>query len=91
MAARVRLPEASTVYSVTGEWDIIAVLEVREVDDVARIVTDQIGAIDAEHGEVPTGVAGHDRCRLRGAVGKGDDRAVTLGDHVIVGDDVAIG
>ena len=41
-----RLPEARTVYSVTGEWDVIAVLQVREVDDVARIVTDQIGAID---------------------------------------------
>ncbi|MBI1350590.1 MAG: Lrp/AsnC family transcriptional regulator [Actinomycetales bacterium] len=41
-----RLPEARTVYSVTGEWDIIVVLEVREVDDVARVVTDQIGALD---------------------------------------------
>ena len=41
-----RIAEARTVYSVTGQWDIIAILEVREVDDVARVVTDGIGAID---------------------------------------------
>ncbi len=41
-----RIEEARTVYSVTGQWDIIAVLEVREIDDVATVVTDRIGAIE---------------------------------------------
>jgi DNA-binding Lrp family transcriptional regulator len=41
-----RIPEARTVYSVTGQLDIVAIIEVREVDDVATVVTDTIGSID---------------------------------------------
>jgi DNA-binding Lrp family transcriptional regulator len=41
-----RIPEARTVYSVTGQLDIVVIIEVREVDDVATVVTDTIGSID---------------------------------------------
>jgi DNA-binding Lrp family transcriptional regulator len=41
-----RLPQARTVYSVTGQLDIVAIIEVSEIDDVAGVVTDQIGALD---------------------------------------------
>ncbi len=41
-----RLPQARTVYSVTGQLDIVAIIEVSDIDDVAGVVTDQIGALD---------------------------------------------
>jgi DNA-binding Lrp family transcriptional regulator len=41
-----RIPEARTVYSVTGQLDIVAIIEVSEVDDVASVVNDRIGAIE---------------------------------------------
>jgi DNA-binding Lrp family transcriptional regulator len=31
----------SHVYSVSGEWDMVALIEVTEYEDVARIVTEQ--------------------------------------------------
>ena len=33
------IPGVEEVYSVTGEWDIIAVLRLKEYDDLAEIVT----------------------------------------------------
>ncbi|MHB1212116.1 MAG: Lrp/AsnC family transcriptional regulator, partial [Candidatus Nanopelagicales bacterium] len=39
------VPSVRTVYSVTGQLDIVAVVEVPDVDAVAAVVTDGIGAI----------------------------------------------
>jgi DNA-binding Lrp family transcriptional regulator len=36
----------SEVYSVTGELDLIAMVRVREVDDVAKVVADQLNKVD---------------------------------------------
>ncbi len=33
------------VYSVSGEWDLIAIVRVPEYDDVARVVTEDIAKI----------------------------------------------
>jgi DNA-binding Lrp family transcriptional regulator len=41
-----RIPQARTVYSVTGQLDIVAIIEVSEVDDIATVVTDQISALE---------------------------------------------
>ncbi len=40
-----RLPQVRTVYSVTGQLDIVAIIEVPDVESVATVVTDGIGAI----------------------------------------------
>lgn len=40
-----RLPQVRVVYSVTGELDIVAIVEVPDVEDVPGVVTDGIGAI----------------------------------------------
>ena len=40
------LPRVRTVYSVTGQLDIVAIIEVPDVDAIAAVVTDGIGAID---------------------------------------------
>jgi len=34
------------VYSVAGEWDLVAVARVRENDDLAKLVTEDLIAID---------------------------------------------
>lgn len=36
----------SEVYSVTGELDLIAMVRVREIDDVASVVADQLNKVD---------------------------------------------
>lgn len=36
----------SEVYSVTGELDLIAMVRVREIDDVAKVVADQLNKVD---------------------------------------------
>ena len=36
----------SEVYSVTGDLDLLAMVRVREVDDVARVVADQLNKVD---------------------------------------------
>ena len=41
-----RIPQARTVYSVTGQLDLVAIIEVSQVDDIATVVTDQISALD---------------------------------------------
>jgi len=33
-------------YSVTGEWDFVAVLRVREPDDLARLVTERLAQVE---------------------------------------------
>jgi DNA-binding Lrp family transcriptional regulator len=34
------------VYTVTGDWDFIAVVRVREHDDLARVVTERLARLD---------------------------------------------
>ncbi len=33
------------VYSVTGEWDFVAILRVRHPDDLARVVTERLATL----------------------------------------------
>ena len=40
-----QLPQVRVVYSVTGELDIIAIVEVADLESVPEAVTDGIGAI----------------------------------------------
>ena len=35
----------SEVYSVSGEWDLVAIVRVREFDEIARVVTEQVSQI----------------------------------------------
>jgi len=41
-----RIPQARTVYSVTGQLDIVVIIEVPDIDDVAGVVTDIIGGLE---------------------------------------------
>ena len=34
------------VYTVTGDWDFVAIVRVREHEELARIVTQELGRID---------------------------------------------
>lgn len=34
------------VYSVSGEWDLVAIVRVREYEDVARVVTQEIAQLE---------------------------------------------
>ena len=55
-AARSALPDlggrlselegVAEAYSVTGEWDFVAILRVREPDDLARVVTERLARVD---------------------------------------------
>lgn len=45
-AAAAEIPGVSEVYSVTGELDLIALVRVPQLDDVATAVTDGIGRIE---------------------------------------------
>lgn len=40
------LPEVSEVYSVTGNYDLVAIVRARTNDDVAELVTRRLGSID---------------------------------------------
>jgi DNA-binding Lrp family transcriptional regulator len=40
------IPGVSEVYSVTGELDLIAMVRVREIDDVASVVADKLNKVD---------------------------------------------
>ena len=40
------MPEISEVYSVTGIYDLVAIVRTKTNDDVAALVTDRMGAID---------------------------------------------
>jgi DNA-binding Lrp family transcriptional regulator len=39
------IPQVTVVYSVTGELDLVAIVEVPDVESVPAVVTDGIGAI----------------------------------------------
>jgi DNA-binding Lrp family transcriptional regulator len=45
--ALLRIPGVTEVYSVTGEYDLIAVLHLARYEDLAEVVTEQITALDA--------------------------------------------
>ncbi|WP_127127519.1 Lrp/AsnC family transcriptional regulator [Georgenia sp. SYP-B2076] len=40
----------SEVYSVTGDVDLIAIARVREHEDLAKVVADQVGKVQGVHG-----------------------------------------
>lgn len=40
------LPEVSEVYSVTGNYDLVAIVRAKTNDDVAELVTRRLGSID---------------------------------------------
>ena len=39
------LDGVAEAYSVTGEWDFVAILRVREPDDLARVVTERLATL----------------------------------------------
>jgi DNA-binding Lrp family transcriptional regulator len=39
------LPEVSEVYSVAGDYDLVIMVRVREHDDLARVVTEEIAKV----------------------------------------------
>ena len=41
-----KIDGVAEVYSVTGEWDIIAIVRLGDYDQLARTVPDQIGAVE---------------------------------------------
>ncbi|HEY0215020.1 MAG TPA: Lrp/AsnC ligand binding domain-containing protein [Cellulomonas sp.] len=45
-AAIAEVPGVSEVYSVTGEVDLIALVRVREHEDLADVIADQISKVD---------------------------------------------
>ena len=40
------LDGVAEAYSVTGEWDFVAIVRVRETDQLARVVTENIGQLE---------------------------------------------
>jgi len=40
------MPEVSEVYSVTGNYDLVAIVRTHSNDDVAELVTNRLGLID---------------------------------------------
>ena len=40
------IPGVSEVYSVTGELDLLAMVRVREHDDIARVIADQLNKVE---------------------------------------------
>jgi len=40
------MPEISEVYSVTGNYDLVAIVRTRSNDDVAELVTNHLGPIE---------------------------------------------
>jgi len=40
------LPEVSEVYSVTGNYDLVAIVRARTNDDVSELVTRHLGSLD---------------------------------------------
>ena len=46
MSAIADLPGVSEVYSVTGEVDLIAMVRVREHDDLADVIADKVSKIE---------------------------------------------
>ncbi len=44
--ALLAVDEVSEVYSVAGDWDIVAMVRVREHESLARVVTERLAPID---------------------------------------------
>jgi DNA-binding Lrp family transcriptional regulator len=40
------LPHVGEVYSVTGEWDIIAIVRLQDYEQLAEVIPDEISQID---------------------------------------------
>lgn len=40
------IPEVSEVYSVAGDYDLVIMVRVRDHDDLARVVTEEIARVD---------------------------------------------
>src|SRR5467141_1315515 len=40
------VPGVAEVYTVTGEWDFVAIVRVREHDDLAEVVTQRLTKLD---------------------------------------------
>lgn len=40
------LPHVSEVYSVTGEWDIIAIVRLQDYEKLAEVIPDEISRLD---------------------------------------------
>ena len=40
------IPGVSEVYSVTGELDLVAMVRVREHDEIARVIADQLNKVE---------------------------------------------
>lgn len=40
------MPHVSEVYSVTGEWDIIAIVRLQDYEKLAEVIPDEISRID---------------------------------------------
>ena len=45
-----QLPQVKVVYSVTGDLDLVAMVRVHGLDDVSRVVTDQVARIEGIRG-----------------------------------------
>ncbi len=45
--ALLRIPGVAEVYSVTGEYDLVAVLHLARYEDLAEVVTERMIALDA--------------------------------------------
>lgn len=45
--ALLRIPGVAEVYSVTGEYDLVAVLRLAAYEDLATVVTEQMVAVDS--------------------------------------------
>ncbi len=61
------LPEISEVYSVAGNYDLVAVVRVAHNDDLARLVTENIAQMDAiEHTETMLAFKAFSRHDLEG-------------------------
>ena len=43
----VDIPEVSEVYSVAGDYDLVAIVRVRHHDDLANVVTTKLAKLDA--------------------------------------------
>ena len=44
-AALAGIEGVTDVYSVSGEWDLVVIVKVKEYEDIARIVTEQFPAV----------------------------------------------
>jgi DNA-binding Lrp family transcriptional regulator len=40
------VPGVAEAYSITGEWDFVAILRLREQDDLAHVVTETLSKLD---------------------------------------------